>query len=169
MITVNIKTKNKQSKFTLNLIEMKRKGDISSFFSPKTKKTPVKNDESSEQTEREAQQQESDRVDGRDDQGHDEVEGGGKEQQESVSDEVEGRDDQGDEEVEGEEHRDEKMEEGEHHREEVREGESDKQDEVLSSDSEGEPLQDISSRAGPHGIVLHLTRKHISHNWTCCA
>ena len=148
---------------------MKRKGDISSFFSPKTKKTPVKNDESSEQTEREAQQQESDRVDGRDDQGHDEVEGGGKEQQESVSDEVEGRDDQGDEEVEGEEHRDEKMEEGEHHREEVREGESDKQDEVLSSDSEGEPLQDISSRAGPHGIVLHLTRKHISHNWTCCA
>ncbi|CAL8253920.1 unnamed protein product [Boreogadus saida] len=47
---------------------------------------------------------------------------------------------------------DEEMEEGEHHREEVREGESDKQDEVLSSDSEGEPLQDISSRAGPHDI-----------------
>ena len=74
---------------------MKRKVDISSFFSPKTKKTPVKNDKSSEQTEREAEQQDSNRVDGRGDQRHDKVEGGGKEKQESVSDEVEGRDDQG--------------------------------------------------------------------------
>ncbi|KAL0984910.1 hypothetical protein UPYG_G00150350 [Umbra pygmaea] len=126
---------------------MKRKGDISSFFSAKTKRTSAQKDASGEQViEIEAEQQRSDKLESKDDQAHDEVEGDEKEQQESVSDKVEGKDDQGNNEVEGEHDSDEKVQEGESERQ---------QDNVQSSDREmrvPDPLQVISSRTGPHDI-----------------
>ncbi len=151
-------SKGKSSKFTLNLTEMKRKGGLYSFFTPKTKATKIENELSKTdlQDEVEGEREDEDEAEGerKDIEGErhdkhevevegedeDELEAEGEEQKEHEKDD---QDEQGQEEV------------GEH----MEEGEDHQREKAMRQDSERqrtgpEPSPATSSRGGPPGMEI---------------